>query len=243
MEPALIQQRLERVQRKSSDRRTTLEALFQETGCSDLVAQKVRGSKEPNVICTEEGDGPGVIVVGGHFDADDHGMGAVDDWSGVSLLPSLYQSLQSKPRRHRFIFVGFSAEEVGLRGSSTYVQHLSKEDRGLVRAMVNLECLGLTSPKVWAGRADKGLLDAYLRVANALHLPKEGVNVDKVGDDDSHPFLNAKVLVITFHSVTQETLALLHSPRDQLQAIHPDYYYDAYRLVAVYLAYLDSTLP
>lgn len=242
LNPALIQQRLEQVQRKTTDRRTTLEALFRETGCPDLTEQPIHGW-EPNVICTQEGESPSAIVVGGHFDADGHGMGAVDDWSGASLLPSLYQSLRKKPRRHRFIFVGFSAEEAGLRGSSTYVKRLSKEDRALVRAMVNLECLGLTPPKVWVDRADKKLLDAYALVANALHVQPAGVNVGKVGDDDSHPFLDAKVPVITIHSVTQETFGILHSARDQLQAINPQDYYDTYRLVATYLAYLDSALP
>lgn len=113
----------------------------------------------------------------------------------------------------------------------------------MVRAMVNLECLGLTPPKVWAHRADKGLLESYLRVANALQVPPAGVNVDNVGDDDSRAFLNAKIPVITIHSVTQETWPILHINRDQVQAINPEHYYTAYRLVATYLTYLDSSLP
>lgn len=242
LKPSVIQQRLESVQRKTADRRTTLEAFFRDAGCADVMEQRVSGSKEPNVICTADGQTQDVILVGGHFDADSHGSGAVDDWSGVSLLPSLYQSLHIKSRRHRFIFVGFSAEEQGLLGSINYVKRLSKVDRALVRAMVNLECLGLTPPKVWTHRADKGLLDAYVRVANALNVPLAGVNVDAVGDDDSHPFMAAKIPVITVHSVTQETLSILHSNRDQMQAINLDDYYMAYRLIATYLGYLDSKL-
>jgi Iap family predicted aminopeptidase len=68
------------------------------------------------------------------------------------------------------------------------------------------------------------------------------VNVEKVGNDDSASFLKVKIPVITFHSLTQETWPILHSPRDQLSAIDHDRYYDAYHLVAVYLAYLDATL-
>ena len=239
----VIQQRLELVQRKSSDRQKALEDLFREVGCTDLTEQRVPGSKEPNIICAHDGAEPAVITVGAHYDAAGHGMGAVDDWSGASLLPSLYQSIEDKPRRHRFVFVGFSAEELGLIGSSAYVKRLSKDDRVMVRAMVNLECLGLAPPKVWAHRADKGLLESYWRVANALQVPQAGVNVDGVGDDDSHPFLNAKIPVITIHSLTQETWRILHSDRDQIQAVNPEDYYKAYRLVATYLTYLDSSLP
>jgi hypothetical protein len=240
---SVIQQRLEMVRPKTSDRRNVLEDLFREAGCTELTEQRVPGSKEPNVICGRDGQESGVITVGGHYDADDHGIGAVDDWSGASLLPSLYQSIEKQARRHRFVFVGFSGEEAGLLGSRTYVKRLSKDDKALVRAMVNLECLGLTPPKVWVHRADKRLSDAYLDVANALQIPPVGVNVENVGDDDSHPFMNAKIPVITIHSVTQETWPILHSSRDQLQAIDPAYYYTAYRVVAAYLAYLDSQLP
>jgi Iap family predicted aminopeptidase len=240
---AVIQERLEMVQRRNSDRQKVLEDLFREVGCTDLSEQRVPGSREPNIICAHDGAEPGVITVGAHYDAGGHGTAAVDDWSGASLLPSLYQSIETKARRHRFVFVGFSGEEAGLLGSGTYVKRLSKDDRVMVRAMVNLECLGLTPPKVWAHRADKALLESYLRVANALQVPPAGVNVDNVGDDDSRAFLNAKIPVITIHSVTQETWPILHSNRDQVQAINPEHYYTAYRLVATYLTYLDSSLP
>jgi hypothetical protein len=69
-----------------------------------------------------------------------------------------------------------------------------------------------------------------------------GVNVDGPGDDDSHSFFNARVPVLTIHSLTHETLPILHNKRDTLAAIHADDYYTAYRLVAAYLAYLDNDL-
>ena len=113
---AVIQGRLEMVQRKNSDRQKVLKDLFREVGCTDLSEQRVPGSREPNIICAHDGAEPGVITVGAHYDAEGHGTAAVDDWSGASLLPSLYQSIETKARRHRFIFVGFSGEEAGLIG-------------------------------------------------------------------------------------------------------------------------------
>ena len=58
-----------------------------------------------------------LIIVGGHFDLAESGRGVVDNWSGSSLLPSLYQSLKSVPRRHNFVFVGFTDEEKGMVGN------------------------------------------------------------------------------------------------------------------------------
>ena len=239
----VIQQRLEHLSRKVSERRATLEALFREVGCdgANLVEQKVPGSKEPNVVCSLPSPDPGAaeIVIGGHFDFIPEGSGAVDDWSGVVLLPSLYQTLKDKPRKHTYVFVAFAAEETGLQGSTEYVTRLSKQQRAEIRAMINLECVGLASPKVWASRADKHLLAGYTHVARTLGIAVQAVNPDDIGDDDSHPFLNARIPVLTVHSVTMETLPILHTTRDQLNVIHAADYYATYRLTAAFLEYLD----
>jgi hypothetical protein len=107
---------------------------------------------------------------------------------------------------------------------------------------VNLECLGLSPPKVWAKRSDPNLVGLLANIANSIHVPLQGVGVDRVGDDDTHPFLSKKIPVISIHSLTQETLPVLHSRRDNLDAIHMDDYASAYKLAAFYLAYLDSKL-
>jgi hypothetical protein len=240
--PQLVQQNLALVPTKAAERRPVLESMFKEAGCDGdrLTAQPIPHTKEDNVICRLSGQGSSDIVVGAHTDFIDHGIGAVDDWSGAALLPSLYRSLKSKPRKHDFVFVGFGGEERGLLGSRQYVKAAGKS---AVRAMINLECVGMSPPKIWYTRADKNLRDAYARVAGALHIPAAGMNVDNVGDDDSHPFLDAKIPVLTIHSVTPETLSILHSSRDNLKAINPDDYYSTYRLTAAYLAYLDQALP
>jgi Zn-dependent M28 family amino/carboxypeptidase len=158
------------------------------------------------------------------------------------LLPSLYQALSGGPRKHAFVFVGFTDEERGLLGSNFYVGHLTKEQLSAVKAVVNLECLGLTPTKVWASIANPELFSDLLKVTGSMNVELNGVNVEKVGNDDTQAFRHKKVPVITIHSVTQETLPVLHSRRDQLAAINVDYLYESYRVVAVYLAYIDQTL-
>lgn len=78
-----------------------------------------------------------------------------------------------------------------------------------------------------------------VEVARAIEITVQGVNVDQVGDDDTHPFVSAHIPVISIHSVTQDTIGILHSERDRVDAIHFDDYYTAYKLAAYYLAYLD----
>ena len=225
LSPEIIQQRLSAVPRKVADRKTTLESLFHEAGCDgdNFREERVPGSKAPNVICALPGESGDEIVVGGHLDSIEVGMGAVDDWSGAVLLPSLYQSLKGKTRRHRFVFVGFAAEEDGLVGSREFVHKLSKDEWRRIHAMINLECLGLGEPEVWVNHADKRLLDAFAVVTNTIHVHARGMNVDQVGLDDA-------------------ALHILHTKADQVSAIHPDDYYTSYRLAAAYLAYLDTAI-
>ncbi len=239
-----LQSRLERYEGKNEVRGDTLKSLFEEAGCAGewLTAQGIKSNPRPNVICTLKGQQENVIVVGAHYDKTYDGDGVVDNWSGAGLLPSLYESLAGKPRRHTFVFVGFTDEEKGLVGSEYYVKSLKPEDLARTRAMVNIDSVGLSSTKIWTSRADKALLDYLFRAAAALNLPVDGIDVDKVGDSDSHPFARRKIPVIDFHSITQDTLRILHSRYDKLSAISRDDYYATYRLISVYLAYLDSKL-
>ena len=226
-------------------RESQLRKMFEQAGCAnaDLKEEQVQRKDPPNVICTLRGRSDSVIVVGAHTDHAKVGQGVVDDWSGAALLPLLFESLRNTPRRHTFVFIGFADEEKGLWGSHYYVQHLNRQLLHGIRAMVNLECLGLTPTKVWSDRADRQLLNDLILIARNYQIDLQGVNVDGVGDDDTHPFLSRHVPVITIHSVTQQTWHILHSRRDNLSAINFNDYYDSYRLIATYLAYLDSTLP
>jgi hypothetical protein len=238
----IVMQRLTDAPVKNSDRVLELEKMFREAGCTPS-EERVSGVHEPNVLCLLPGATNSVIVIGGHLDHVEEGTGVIDDWSGASMLPSLYQSLAGQPRTHTFLFIGFSGEEKGMIGSDYYTKHLKPEQRKQIAAMVNLECLGLTSTKVWATHADPMLLRDLIAIAHSLNLPLSGVNVERVGTTDSESFSRYKIPRITIHSITQETWRLLHSKNDNITAVKPDLYYDSYRMIAAYVAFLDVQLP
>ncbi|MGH9493301.1 MAG: M28 family metallopeptidase [Terriglobales bacterium] len=244
VEQSAVEERLKSSTAKNSERQAKLHQLFEEAGCKGeaLRHAEVKGSRTPNVVCKLPGASNTVIVVGAHYDKVEAGKGVVDNWSGASLLPSLFESLENEPRRHTFVFVGFADEEKGLVGSEQFVQQLTPEERSRIRAMVNLDSLGLSSTKVWLSHADKGLAAALNNVAHSMKLPLAGVNVEQVGSSDSESFAKRSIPSLTIHSVTQETFPILHSSQDTLAAIHLDDYYATYRLVAAYLSYLDQKL-
>jgi len=216
---------------------------FEDAGCSGgkLAEQPVKHLRAPNLICTLESATERTIVVGAHFDLVENGDGVVDNWTGASLLPSLYQGMAGVPRRHTFRFVAFSGEEKGLVGSRAYVKQLGKTHEA-VSAMVNMDTLGLGETEVRTSHADPRLVRLMDVAAAATNLPVSSVNVDGLGSTDSESFREKKTASITIHSLTLETLRILHSRYDRIENVHADAYYRTYRLVLAYLAVLDRDL-
>lgn len=230
---------------KNNEREALIRKWFADSGCQDanLSEQGLERKIPPNVICVLPGETKEVIVVGAHTDhVADFGDGVVDNWTGAVLLPALLYSLNDQPRHHTWIFVGFSGEEKGLVGSRYYVDHLTTEERARIEGMVNFDSLGLGPTEVWATHADKVLLSPLGRIAFASKLPVSEMNVEKVGTTDSESFAASHIPRITLHSITQQTFRVLHSPSDKMAAIKMNDYYDSYKLIAEYLAYLDDVL-
>lgn len=242
---ATIADRLRRYAGDDAARQASLAGLFEEAGCRGdrLELQPVDNADAPNVICTLPGETDGVLVVGAHFDRVDVGDGVADNWSGASLLPSLYQSLGRTPRRHTFLFIGFSDEEEGYVGSKFYADTLDAARRASIRAMVNLDTLGLTSARVWERDSSPPLVELLHAVARARGLPLDACNIDDYGDSDGSSFKKHGIPVLTLHSVTPGTWDILHSEKDRFAAVGQSDYYDTYNLVAAFLAALDAAPP
>ncbi len=241
LKPETIEGRLLQYEGEDAQRGITLMRLFEEAGCNGdrLRLQPVKDADAPNVICTLAGDSGKLIIVGAHFDRVDKGNGVADNWSGASLLPSLYQSLSPKKRKHTFIFVGFSDEEEGFIGSRFYADQLTGKELSSIQAMINLDTLGLDSTRVWTSNSNPGLAELLSKVAARLQLPLNTMNVDEMGNSDGSSFRERGIPTLTLHSVTWTNLYILHSEKDQFKAIDMDEYYDSYKLIAAYLAILD----
>ncbi len=244
--PEVVEQRFARLQPKNSDRADVLRAIFGQAGCGPerWTEQAVKRSKLPNLICTLPGTSDRRVVISAHYDKVDEGQGAIDNWSGASLLPSLYESLSTVPRTLTYVFLLTTDEEKGLVGAAEYVRLLTKEELPLIVADVNLDSLGLAGPTyAWHSRANKDLWNAASLIASAIHVPFAGMNVDGAGESDSAPFANKRIPVIDFHSLNGETIHILHTAKDVPSAHDPAAYYDSFRLLSAFLAYLDGMPP
>jgi len=241
----IVEGRLKSFSTKNSEREALIRKWFAESGCkgANLSEQALDRNLPPNIICVLPGETQQVILVGAHTDhVDSFGDGVVDNWTGAVLLPALLDSLSGQLRHHTLIFVGFSGEEKGLVGSQYYVDHLTNAQRARIEGMVNFDSLGLGPTEVWVSHADKALLDALAIVAAASKLPVTAMNVPEGATADSESFVRYRIPRITLHSVTEKSWPILHSASDKLAAIKMNDYYDSYKLIAAYLAYLDDAL-
>lgn len=236
---SVVLQRMKVVPESNQERATRLKELFIQAGCSEnfLTEQKLDGAETPNIICrlgTGERD---LVIVGAHYERTSSPQRPLDNWSGASLLPVIYQSLREKKRNHSFLFVAFADNGNNPTGAESFARHLSRSQLEHAEAMVNIDALGLSPTKVWAAHSDKELVHDLIVMVYALKLPASQIDIAALGSTDSDPFAARHIPQITIHSLTQQNVL-----NGASSAFRPNNYYDTYRLLCGYLAYLDQSL-
>lgn len=118
-----------------------------------------------NIVATLPGSDPsaGIVVVGAHYDsrtvdltdAASPAPGADDNATGVAALLEMARLLAEMTPRATIVFVAFSAEEVGVVGSTHYVE-AALERGDDIRAMFALDIVGNA-----AGEAGEGAIRAF----------------------------------------------------------------------------------
>ena len=121
---------------------------------TDISEQKRIGQ---NVIGYLDNRAPQTIIIGAHYDHLGYGEdgnslfrtgekaihnGADDNASGTAALLELARlQKQSKIKKYNFLFIAFSAEELGLNGSKFFTEHPSI-DLSAVNYMINMDMVG-----------------------------------------------------------------------------------------------------
>ncbi|MCD2097034.1 M20/M25/M40 family metallo-hydrolase [Rhodococcus rhodochrous] len=120
------------------------ERLSAATSVTVTLQTRTEDRKSRNVIAqTRTGSTDDVVVVGAHLDSVPEGPGINDNGTGVAAVLGTALQLGSEPdvtNAVRFAFWG--AEEVGLVGSTKYVESLSDEERLDIALYLNFDMLG-----------------------------------------------------------------------------------------------------
>src|ERR1700759_3910471 len=139
-EKPLILDRMKSIPETNAERAARLKELFIEAGClgKSLSEQKVEGADSPNIVCTLGSSGDAVIV-GAHYERASSPQKPLDNWSGASLLPAIYEALHNRKRSHRFIFVAFADDGNDPAGAEFFVRNLTHSQLEHADAMVNVD--------------------------------------------------------------------------------------------------------
>lgn len=238
-----ILQRMQPVPPTLEERRLRLGQLFAEAGCpasavseQKIGAQKTSGLQSSNIICRLEGKTHKTIIVGANY-----GIATPDGWSAATLLPSLYQALAVRRRRHTFLFVAFADEHRTLAGSQAFAASLTDAQAAQTDAMINLDALGLSPTKVSTQHSDSELVHDLFVMVYTLKIPASQVDLSRSVNTDAEPFNARHIPRITLHSLTLDEVTDLRK-YDPQRDFRPGNYYNSYHLICGYLAFLDERL-
>ncbi len=106
-----------------------------------------------NVIAeTKVGNPDNVVMLGAHLDSVAEGPGINDNGSGSAGILSVALKMKDMPVVNKVRFAWFSAEELGLIGSTKYVASLSQAEKDKIALMVNVDMIA--SPNYMIGVYD-----------------------------------------------------------------------------------------
>ncbi|MDR6226207.1 M20/M25/M40 family metallo-hydrolase [Desmospora profundinema] len=156
------------------------------------------------------------IVVGAHYDSVQGSPGANDNASGSATLLEMARVLSKEKLRHDVRVIFFGAEEVGLVGSTRYVQSLHADELSRIAAMINLDMVGVgdTLGILTASEDD----ESFVADLAEDYVQTYGYNYERGAStrSDHRPFAQAGIPVAFLHYSPDP---YYHSPEDSLDKI------------------------
>jgi carboxypeptidase Q len=212
--------------------RLSMDAHFEPDAQSFNVVGEIRGRELPDEV----------VVVGGHFDSWDTGVGATDDGGGCIVTWEalrLMKALGLQPRRTVRVVL-FTNEENGLRGGNGYRDAHAGE---LANHIVLLESdggvfdpagFGFTGPD--SARATVTAIASLLEPLGANRIAAAG------GGADIGPSGQAGNIPLMSHLVAGEYFLVHHTPADTIDRITPKQMSDNAAAIAG-MVYAIADLP
>lgn len=173
-----------------------------------------------NVVGVLEGHEDQSIVVGAHYDSQIDTPGVWDNLTGLSTLMELARICSSMNNRKRIFLVAFAAEEIGLWGSSFFV---NKHEQELRKSCIGMLCLDAVSSafpaqkSLWA----KGFLKDFI-VQKAFRLGFQINNVfePEFSYSDYYPFMQKNISAAMIWEYPP-IYPYYHTEKDVLEFIDP----------------------
>ncbi len=199
------------------------------------VSGEIRGARYPDEL----------IVVGAHFDGHDISQGAADDCAGAVVVMDVARALTPFRRsiKRTIRFVLFGAEELGVTGSTNYLeQHKSEIPK--MNLMINCDGAGRTTRHRFVIHGPDQLAPYLERISSEVNYPMS-IATSMGAASDHWPFFMAGVPAATFRSgpadpITASATAALgrgfgHTSADTVDKVDPRGLKEASMVLAQFL--------
>ena len=184
-----------------------------------------------NIIAFIDNKKKNTVIIGAHYDHIGYGgqysldrgineihNGADDNASGTAMLLSLAKQLNNKNDvENNYLFIAFSAEELGLIGSRYFVNSdvFKKES---INFMINLDMVGRLNAEKELSIFGVGTSSIFKQVVNSMNNNfKLKIIEDGTGPSDHTSFYNKDIPVLFFHTGSHENY---HRPSDDVNLIN-----------------------
>lgn len=232
-------------------------AKYVEAGIADarLDSFQYSGTWQSNVVATLPGvvDPTREFIVGGHHDSYSSNInaapGADDNASGTAAALEMARVLKAFNYQPAYTmrFMGFGAEEAGLRGSASYAQRARGVGRD-IRAMLNYDMIGNRNQAssdrdvsvVWY-TGSEALANLHVAAAQSYTSLTPILSTSSRSGSDSYSFWQQNYKSVFL--IERDFSPYYHSPNDLLQYLDMQYCGDIVRAGLATLVLLDQMPP
>lgn len=184
-----------------------------------------------NIIAFIDNNKKNTVIIGAHYDHIGYGgqysldrgvneihNGADDNASGTAMLISLAKQLKNRnDLKNNYLFIAFSAEELGLIGSRYFVNS-EIFDSESINFMINLDMVGRLNEERELSIYGVGTSSIFKQVVNSLNNNfKLKIINDGTGPSDHTSFYNKDIPVLFFNTGSHENY---HRPSDDFDLIN-----------------------
>lgn len=230
---------------------------FIQTGTADVQFDSFQYSNtwQKNVVATIPGNinSSFEIIVGGHFDSYSSNLaqapGADDNASGTAAAIEMARVLRLTDYQPSVTlrFIGFAAEEVGLKGSAHYAYNARQQQRK-IKVMFNYDMIGYRNQserdrhfKLYRYPGSEAFANLYGELALRYTTLKPVLINQAAANTDSWPFYQQGFNTLFCHEYTFSPY--YHSPNDLIQYLDIRYINDIVKAGLAALITLDQLPP
>ncbi len=226
---------------EAKERLAAVKKLFAAMGVKDdeMSVEKYDKDSLANLVVRKKGKSADTIIIGAHYDKTADGCGAIDNWTGISIVAHLMKTLRQIETEKSYIFVAFDKEESGLLGSDAMAKAIPKENRAQYCAMINFDSFGFTAPFTLQNASSSKLTSVAKKLGEENQFKLADAAFDNA-DADSSSFKSRSIPAITFSGLDTDWQKYLHSKNDKLDKINMRSVYLGYRFGLLFAVKLDS---